>query len=1013
MRGLTQYISDIRACRVRELEERRINREMAHIRQKFKDGNLDGYQKKKYLAKVVFTYILGYKVDVGHMEAVNLISSPKYSEKQIGYLAITLLMHENSDLARLVINSIRKDLDDHNEINNCLALHAIANLGGKEMAEALSEYVFRSLISATSTTFVKKKAALTLLRLYRKHPSVLNIAEWADRIVSMIEDRDPAVALTVTTLTTAMAQDNLAAFSGCYQRAVKRLDSIVFDQETPATYIYYKVPNPWLQIKLLRLLQYYPPPDNPSVLDTINGVLQAIIDMCQEAPRNVQHNNAQNSVLFEAINLAIHLDPESVVVQNASVLLGRFILAKETNVRYLGLDAMAHLAACSTSLAPVKKHQETIILSLKDRDISVRRRALDLLYSMCDTTNAKPIVGELVRYLQNADYNLREEMVLKIAILTERFATEYEWYVDTILQLISAAGDHVGAEVWFRVVQLVTNNEDLQQYAAGAVFSHLQATSVHETMIKVGGYILGEFGHLIANEPACSPIEQFHALHSKVNVCTAPTRALLLTTYIKWVNLFPEIKERILNIFERYTHVLDAELQQRACEYLALAQRDDNDELLQAVCDEMPVFPERESTLISRLHARGDKAQDKRTWVIGQRGDNSQRTASRFKEFRKDSDGEVSTAPPSQGAGPARPSTVMEPSQDRSVSAATAGTTFTSATAEPMMGAGDGGETEDIMSSLAGLDMSGAGTGIQDEPLLPDRPVSAESEESNMAANGNGGLLSVQTATLGGVAPSLLAPLTVAPNIEKWLERLSYANEGVLYEDKQVQIGVKAEFHGHLGRIALFIGNKISTPFTSVSMAIDNPDAAAVSAAFHDEPLTEIAPRAQIQEMVHVECKHFFSEPPVLRFTYLAGSFTTLVLRLPIFLTRFIEAVSLEQAAFFERWKVIGGPPREAQLIFPIKLTSAGDIDVARNQKVMSGHRMSILPNIDPNPNNLVIAGVLHMSAGGKVGILGRVEPNKDAKLCRLTIRSTNEDVSAEVLRLAAKPLNLDTATSA
>jgi AP-2 complex subunit alpha len=56
-------------------------------------------------------------------------------------------MHEGSDLARLVINSIRKDLDDHNEVNNCLALHAIANLGGKEMAEALSDAVYRSMIS--------------------------------------------------------------------------------------------------------------------------------------------------------------------------------------------------------------------------------------------------------------------------------------------------------------------------------------------------------------------------------------------------------------------------------------------------------------------------------------------------------------------------------------------------------------------------------------------------------------------------------------------------------------------------------------------------------------------------------------------------------------------------------------------------------------------------------------------------------------------------------------------------
>ena len=102
MRGLTQFISDIRSCRVRELEEKRINKEMAHIRQKFKgmgigesgrtrlwtepgstDGNLSGYDRKKYLAKICFTYILGYPVDIGHMEAVNLVSSTKYSEKQI------------------------------------------------------------------------------------------------------------------------------------------------------------------------------------------------------------------------------------------------------------------------------------------------------------------------------------------------------------------------------------------------------------------------------------------------------------------------------------------------------------------------------------------------------------------------------------------------------------------------------------------------------------------------------------------------------------------------------------------------------------------------------------------------------------------------------------------------------------------------------------------------------------------------------------------------------------------
>lgn len=37
----------------------------------------------RYISKIIFTSILGYPVDIGHMEAVNLISSSKYSEKQI------------------------------------------------------------------------------------------------------------------------------------------------------------------------------------------------------------------------------------------------------------------------------------------------------------------------------------------------------------------------------------------------------------------------------------------------------------------------------------------------------------------------------------------------------------------------------------------------------------------------------------------------------------------------------------------------------------------------------------------------------------------------------------------------------------------------------------------------------------------------------------------------------------------------------------------------------------------
>jgi hypothetical protein len=52
-----------------------------------------------------------------------------------------------------------------------------------------------------------------------------------------------------------------------------------------------------------------------------------------------------------------------------------------------------------------------------ERDVSVRQRAVDLLYAMCDRTNAEEIVGEMLEYLETADYSIREEMVRVVCYL--------------------------------------------------------------------------------------------------------------------------------------------------------------------------------------------------------------------------------------------------------------------------------------------------------------------------------------------------------------------------------------------------------------------------------------------------------------------------------------------------------------------------------------------------------------------------------------------------------------------
>jgi AP-2 complex subunit alpha len=83
--------------------------------------------------------------------------------------------------------------------------------------------------------------------------------EWAERIISLMDDPDMGVALSVTSLVMALVQENPDQYRGSYVKAARRLKNIVVDNECSADYLYYKVPCPWMQVKLLRLLQYYPP----------------------------------------------------------------------------------------------------------------------------------------------------------------------------------------------------------------------------------------------------------------------------------------------------------------------------------------------------------------------------------------------------------------------------------------------------------------------------------------------------------------------------------------------------------------------------------------------------------------------------------------------------------------------------------------------------------------------------------------------------------------------------------
>eukprot|EP01090_Pellita_catalonica_P000322 TRINITY_DN10217_c0_g1_i1.p1 TRINITY_DN10217_c0_g1~~TRINITY_DN10217_c0_g1_i1.p1 ORF type:complete len:992 (-),score=177.03 TRINITY_DN10217_c0_g1_i1:33-2840(-) len=931
MKGLLHFISDIRDCQSNESEQKRVTKELANIRHNFlEDQSIKGYNVKKYVAKLVYIYMLGYDVDFGHKQALNLIHSHTYSDKQIGYLAVGLFLHEDHELLPLLIQAVSNDLVSLSEHAQGLALAVVANLGGKQMAEVLSTPISKLLLASSSSTAVKMKAALALMRLRDSYPTFLSADPWAERLGSMlVVSSGLGVCSAVASLLISTLRDESAGYESCAKPALDLLIDITVKKDYPREHEFYAICNPWLQVKILRILCLLPPPDSKTLksgVEVLNRIIKTSSKLMLRAGAPPNQKNAQNAILFEAIDLIIHWDCDVSLITKVTNLIGSFITAKETNTKYLGLEAMAHLTKLHRNkvMHTMNAHQETVIVLLKDVDISIRRHALNLLYGMCNKNNSRIIVGELLNYLLFADYDIREELVLKIAVLAERFASDNAWYIDTILRLITLGGESVPDNIWYRIVQIVTNHDDIQAYATAAALSALRK-SAHEITVNVAAYLLGEFGHLITNQPGCSAQDQFMALNEKFYSTSDTTKALILSTYAKFMNIFPELIPKVETVFKQHESFVDAEIQQRAHEYHEL-QKLENEELLSDVLETMPPFDFDETKFSS-----GDEDEED-------------------EESQGDDDG-------SSG------SSAEEPEQKTIVDVA------------PF----------DIMNPTGGA-TEGGSTPIAQPATVP------ESQEKPSTPAGMGTL-----PTRSGVVEIQhdRPPASREENLARLFKFLCVNKEGVLYEDENLQIGLKSEYAEGKGKIMLFYGNRAAGPITSFTTLISP----VIYLNIQMQQIEAVIPAGrQVQQLINVSCVTPFQNALSAQISYIvSGRSFNLLLRLPVVLTKFMHPAATSQG-FLDQWKSLAGQPFEHQSVF-----KAGQpLTLEYVKKLFSiGFNLSVFDGLDPSPHNIVAGGSLFVKDQA-IPVLLRLEANTEVNMWRLTVRTPEQNTSVAIKNIIA-----------
>jgi AP-1 complex subunit gamma-1 len=119
------------------------------------------------------------------------------------------------------------------------------------------------------------------------------------------------------------------------------------------------------------------------------------------------------------------------------LLLCQFCPSDKPN-SYVALHTLNKVVAMDTNA--VLRHRNTILDCLRDGDISIRRRALELSYALVQENNVRILIRELLAFLEVADNEFKLAMTTQICQAAERFAPNKRWHIDTVLRVLKLVG---------------------------------------------------------------------------------------------------------------------------------------------------------------------------------------------------------------------------------------------------------------------------------------------------------------------------------------------------------------------------------------------------------------------------------------------------------------------------------------------------------------------------------------------------------------------------------------------
>jgi AP-1 complex subunit gamma-1 len=347
--------------------------------------------------------------------------------------------------------------------------------------------------------------------------------------------------------------------------------------------------------------------------------------LAQVATNTDSSKNVGNSILYEAVLTILDIEADSGLRVLGVNILGKFLSNRDNNIRYVALNTLIKVVAVEPNA--VQRHRNTILECLRDPDISIRRRALDLSFTLINEGNVRLLIRELLAFLEVADNEFKPIMTSQIGIAADRFSPNKRWHVDTMLRVLSLAGNFVKEQILSSFIRLVATTPELQTYTVQKLYASLKKDITQESLTLAGAWCIGEYGDALLQggqyeeEELVQEVKEHEIIDLFSSILNSSYATQIATEYIitSLMKLTTRLSdasqtERIRRILQNNSASLDIEVQQRAVEYGNLFGYD---AIRRGVLEKMPPPQiKEESRVLGEATKKPAKAANRKSKVV-------------------------------------------------------------------------------------------------------------------------------------------------------------------------------------------------------------------------------------------------------------------------------------------------------------------------------------------------------------------------------------------------------------